>query len=350
MITLWCGQLGSGKTFCAVSRAIRIVARGSWLVTNIELKKPEVEDFFGRKLDWSRYLYMGMAKDDLQKVETLPEWCPQGTEADPVTVMIDECSEWIDAYFDGKKIIRFMSWLRISRHLGIDIQLITQDEGLVQRRVRLVVGQVWRHSDGSKMRIPHIGLPLPAPWRWCFASRGFDRTGKVPLTNVKWENRDKQIWNCYHTTQLYERFGGEKVRSLLTEGEDMKASEKIMLNGLLVAVVVVVILQWRLFKADFVRKPEVQKMLVSQVVGMQSNGIVKYLTNSVALPVSNVYSSIQQAKSWALIQGGNVKSLIVDGEKIIQGRHCRWGRVMLVGSESFLCIDSRKRPVLVKRN
>lgn len=40
---------------------------------------------------------------------------------------------------------------------------------------------------------------------------------------------------------------------------------------------------------------------------------------------------------------------MVDGEKIIKGAVCKYGKIILVGSKSFFCVDIQKRPVLVIR-
>jgi len=293
-------------------------------------------------LDWSRYIYMGETKESEYQVETLAEWCPQGSESDPVTCIVDECSEWIDSYFDGMKLVRLMAWFRQSIKLGIDIQLVTQDENLVQRRVRLVCGQIWRHSDGKKFKIPHLGIPLPPPWRWCFASRGFDRTGKIPLTGIYWEARDSRIWACYKTEQIYSRFGGQHVASLQKEGEDMRYGEKCTLYGLCLAIVAVVICQWYLFKQLKVIDVERVTSIIKGVAGAKN-----IFTNLVDNVVSNVYKPIRQAGSWGSIELGNVRVLMLDGERVVKGGICKFGRAVLVGTDKVLFFDQERRPVMV---
>jgi len=346
MITLWVGQLGSGKTYCAVHRAIRILDRGSWLVTNIELIKEEVEKFLGHVLDWSRYIYMGVNEKSEYQVVTLAEWCPHGTERDPVTVIIDECSEWLDAYFEGSKLLRLLSWFRMSRHLGIDIQLVTQDENLVQRRLRLLCGQIWRHSDGKKIRIPHLGIPLPPPWRWCFATVGFDRTGKLPLTGIYWESRSAAIWACYHTVQMYQQFGGQVVKSISIGIKKMTFREQFLLWSNTIAICALCFFGWRYYSKPLVLSDEVQKSIVKNI---QGSVVSEVFSNSMAGVVSNMYKPIIEVSSWAYIHNQNHKLLNVDGEFLSVGRWCKHGKVLLIGLDKVLCRDIKDRFVMLVR-
>ena len=228
MIALYVGLIGSGKTFCATSRILDYLVAGRRVWSNIFLDTKAVDKYMGEGvIDWKEQFHY------LKPGEILEVWhnIPGGEfEHEPLLLILDEVSEWLDAYEDGRKLRDFCSMLRQSRKLCIDIEMLTQDESLVHRRVRALCAYVYRHVDGRKFKIPGLGFGLPPPWRNCFATTGFSRDGRLKLTPVRWTARSNALFKCYKTGETYRTFGlADKLRLGKVKIKKMNNMQKTLL-------------------------------------------------------------------------------------------------------------------------
>lgn len=333
MITLWVGTIGSGKTCLAVKRIINLLDEGRTVLTNISINRAASEKFNGRAIDWELYRYI-----NVEQLLTLPEWCPRGTEQRPVVCVIDEASEWFDAYEQPKKLEKLLSFFRQSRKMGVDFQFITQDECLIQKRIRILASMLWRHSDGQKMRIPNLGLPLPPPWRYAFATVGWDRTGRTMLTGVHWDFRDSRLFACYKTEELYRSMGGEKIVEKKRDDE-MKKSEKLMLVFAAVAsAAAVVVCGYLLF---FAEPPE--RVIVERVINNNAVASRSLKRDDVSSVDSVTRESIYLDVPVAIIDG---KRAWIDGGLYDVGQLTPYGMLMSVSHVGPLVLRGKKLKIL----
>lgn len=188
------GNLGGGKTLSAVEIAVRSMASGYCIVTNIEL---DMNAVCGELGEWVRSLYrrVSLETDDPM---TWPCGDPRGSGGDRrVLVIIDEVAEWFDQYSaSSPSVRRFLSWLRHSSKRSQDVFLVVQRREYLAKSLRILVSRwVWV-EDLAVFRIPKLRIKLPFMGGY-IARSFFDRQGNSvqPL-----EFCNKRRWGRYYNT------------------------------------------------------------------------------------------------------------------------------------------------------
>lgn len=188
------GNLGGGKTLSAVELAVRSIASGYFVVTNIDLHIDLICKDLG---PWARQLYRrcDLATDDPM---TWPVGDPRGSGGDRrVLVILDEVAEWFDQYSNtSKEVKRFLSWLRHSSKRSQDVILVVQRREYLAKSLRILVSRWIWVEDLAVFRIPHLRIKLP----FCsglIARTYWDRNGNSvqPMETCR-----KAKWGRYYDT------------------------------------------------------------------------------------------------------------------------------------------------------
>ena len=244
MIEAFVGLIGGGKTFSAVARIAEYVASGGVVCTNIELMlDPWFNYRYADKLKRNRIDYPVDAANlhyeenhfwanaggfrqylldrfqwelkpgqiiDLKSDQisgNLHEYLPAGTADKPVLVVIDEAVDWFDSEDRAEANREFLTFLRYSRKLCIDIIMIAQEFTELNKRIRNQVQWVWTFKDLGTERIPVLRTRYPVPWRHNIACAQWSgrRWGKDAEEPVRLEMRwkDQRIFGCYRTEELF---------------------------------------------------------------------------------------------------------------------------------------------------
>lgn len=244
MIEAFVGLIGGGKTFSAVARIAEYVASGGVVCTNIELMQEpwfnyryadklkrkridypvdaanlhfEENKFWANAGGFRQYLldrYQWELKPgqiiDLKSDQisgNLHEHLPAGTADKPVLVVIDEAVDWFDSEDRAEANREFLTFLRYSRKLCIDIIMIAQEFTELNKRIRNQVQWVWTFKDLGTERIPVFRRRYPVPWRYNIACAQWSgrRWGKDAEEPVRVEMRwkDQRIFGCYRTEELF---------------------------------------------------------------------------------------------------------------------------------------------------
>lgn len=190
MITLITGVPGSGKTLFAVS----------------ELAKKVKKEWAGRKI------FVHGIPELTIPTEPIPEGCTidnmhvwlQRPENNGSVVIIDEAQNVFPPRSAGSKAPEIVEWLHVHRHAGVDIILITQMPGRIDKQVRDLVGA---HYHIHKTP---IGVRMRYFWDYCAIN---------PLSAFKSARpdrykMDKNAFKLYKSAEVHTKIATPKSRLL----------------------------------------------------------------------------------------------------------------------------------------
>lgn len=153
------GNLGGGKTLSAVEMAVRAMASGYFVCTNIQLKMEDVVSELGSR---ARGLFR-LVDPEGDDPSSWPCGDPRGSGGNRrVLVILDEVAEWFDQYSGSSPVVRrFLSWLRHSSKRGQDVVLIVQRKEFLAKSLRILVSRWIWVEDLAVWRIPKFRIRVP---------------------------------------------------------------------------------------------------------------------------------------------------------------------------------------------
>lgn len=237
------GLVGGGKTYTAVVRMAMKIASGGRVATNITLNLPKfakmVKIFHGWDIQEGQ-IQLLKTDDEIMKF-----WrhVPRGDIQNPVFIVIDEASEWLDSGNQRTNEQKeFYSFLRQSRKMGHDVMFITQDLKFLDTRIRALILYTWTFRDMSKFTLPGFGFRLPflntiRVMQWVGTSKVLCKAYQM------W--KEKLVYESYNTTEMFRDFGAlEKGVSKFLPKEKGQMSERnqsLMVIGELIAALYLVL-------------------------------------------------------------------------------------------------------------
>lgn len=155
-----CGNLGGGKTLSAVELAVKAIASGYYVCTNIELLHDRLAEYVGASRASALYQRVSVDDDDPM---TWPCGDPRGSGGSRrVLVILDEVAEWFDQYSGtSAPVRRFLSWLRHSSKRGQDVILVVQRKDYLAKSLRILVSRWIWVEDLAVWRIPKFRIRVP---------------------------------------------------------------------------------------------------------------------------------------------------------------------------------------------
>lgn len=251
MLEVYEGTLGGGKSYHAVQRALRYLAAGGRVFSNIELVPDEcasyVRDGYGLELNWSeQYRYLN-ASD----IARLHEVVKGGTKDCPVLCILDEIHLYHNSRDWANASRGLLQWLTQSRKLFVDVICITQHRNNLDKQWVRLVAKYWRFRDLRKYRLPGIGIKIP--FVECLSSE-FDQDGRT-LIRRDWERFEKRVFRCYCSEQLFDGcvsgFAGSGLARVKLEKTKKKGSKmKVALWALLIISALGAVIFWRIRNKD----------------------------------------------------------------------------------------------------
>lgn len=153
------GNLGGGKSLTAVSMIHDALARGWYIVTNMELNTALLSADL--RFDVTR-LIQRVDMDDSDPM-SWPCGSPRGSGGNKrVVVVLDEVAEWFDQYSGTSSQVRsFLSWLRHSSKRGQDVMLIVQRKEYLAKSLRILVARWIWCEDLAVWRVPILRFRIP---------------------------------------------------------------------------------------------------------------------------------------------------------------------------------------------
>nr|DAK42484.1 MAG TPA: zonular occludens toxin [Inoviridae sp.] len=190
MITLITGVPGSGKTLSVVS----------------DLAKKVKKEWAGRKIFTHGIPELTIATEKIPEGHTINDmnvWL-QYPENNGSVVIIDEAQNIFPPRSSGSKTPELVEWLHVHRHSGVDIILITQMPGRIDKQVRDLVGAHYHiHKTPLGVRMRYF-------WDYC------ENSPKSGMKNARPEvyKFDKKAFGLYKSAEIHTKVKTPKSRVL----------------------------------------------------------------------------------------------------------------------------------------
>ncbi|MBR1922116.1 MAG: hypothetical protein IJ829_09015, partial [Kiritimatiellae bacterium] len=248
MVEAFVGLVGGGKSYNSVRRMMSYMALGGRVCSNIRLTgySDETKDLsadspvigYLKNIGWNyqpgQYTYISFA----EMVEN-PLWIkkiPAGQDRSHRTLLVvDEATDLFDSLDGGRlrtdSLYReIFHFLRLSRHVHVDVLFIAQDIKSINSRLQGLVGGFWRATDMRNFRLPKLKIRFPFD---IFLLQQFDRTGKYE-TRREWVKKDKRIFALYESeafnNSLSVKWDGVAIKDgTIKEERHMNKLERILL-------------------------------------------------------------------------------------------------------------------------
>lgn len=190
MITLITGVPGSGKTLMAVS----------------DLSKKVDKEWAGRKIFIHGIPELTIPTEPIPESHTIQDmhvWL-KWPENNGSIVVIDEAQNIFPPRSAGSKTPEIVEWLHVHRHSGVDIILITQMLGRIDKQVRDLVGAHYHiHKTPLGVRMRYF-------WDYC------ENNPKSGMKNARPEvyKFDKKAFGLYKSAEIHTKVKTPKSRVL----------------------------------------------------------------------------------------------------------------------------------------
>ena len=190
MITLITGVPGSGKTLMAVS----------------DLAKKVDKEWAGRKIFIHGIPDLTIPTEPIPDGHTIKDmhvWLKK-PENNGSVVVIDEAQNIFPPRSAGSKTPEIVEWLHVHRHSGVDIILITQMPGRIDKQVRDLVGAHYHiHKTPLGVRMRYF-------WDYC------ENNPKSGMKNARPEvyKFDKKAFGLYKSAEIHTKVKTPKSRVL----------------------------------------------------------------------------------------------------------------------------------------
>lgn len=188
MITLITGVPGSGKTLMAVS----------------DLSKKVDKEWAGRKIFIHGIPELTIPTEPIPEGHTIQDmhvWL-KWPENNGSIVVIDEAQNIFPPRSAGSKTPEIVEWLHVHRHSGVDIILITQMPGRIDKQVRDLVGAHYHiHKTPLGVRMRYF-------WDYC------ENNPKSGMKNARPElyKFDKKAFGLYKSAEIHTKVKTPKSR------------------------------------------------------------------------------------------------------------------------------------------
>lgn len=377
MIEAYVGLIGGGKSFNAVAKMAEYIASGGMVATNIELmyhpwfnrRYPKMKRFkvlrpsllspdAFKHLYFDGFYYWANARGLLHYLKTKFSWTlqkgqildlnneqiegalhehlPSGTADKPVLVVVDEAVDFFD--MDDRKTANksFLTFLRYSRKLNIDIIMIAQEFTELNKRIRNQVQWVWTFKDLGTERVPVLRMKFPPPY--CFniagaqwSGRTFGGQGGEPVkVHMRW--KDQAIFACYRTEELFREV--KVLRGVKTKfsANGLPDNEEDQMNKIQ-QVALYACLAMSILSAISVRKVSKQ-VPVSPVASVDGSGAPQVVIKEPPR-VSVLYGQFRYGRSTSR----GLFDLRIDGIEYSVGDYTPSGVVVAVNEDQVHMID-----------
>ena len=226
-IKLYSGVPGSGKSYHAVSDIVFAVKHGKYVYTNIELNYKAVAKAAHKKLEFVKEHIFFKDTCDITIDDIVNSLRPHAKpkKEHQFLLVIDEAGDIFNPReWKSRDRLYWLKFFRLHRHYYIDVILIAQDDGFIDKQIRGVVELENQHFNARYYKL--FGLILSTICGGLFISR--NKMYQARLRNdTDWIIRRRKISKCYDTFSLaidyYSEsstaFNGAQTQSNNTENE-----------------------------------------------------------------------------------------------------------------------------------
>lgn len=192
-ISVYCGELGGGKTLSAMGEMFNVWDRSGVVATNVDIIWEGCKHYGRHVRGWDYDDRQVMILDD-KKIERFHANTPPGS-----LIVLDETHLWFNARDWQKTQRELLNFMTQARKQNNDVIFITQHEDNIDKQFRRLIRFYWRFMDSSRTVIPNLGLASPFP---VIVQSCYDRDGRTLLYSKRmW--KDKRMYATYRTKGTY---------------------------------------------------------------------------------------------------------------------------------------------------
>lgn len=363
MIEAFVGLVGGGKTFGATRRMCEYVLRGGVVCTNILFKgfdtatstfdpgSPFLKYLKSRNWQYQQGQYVYISFDEMCESDTWFERVPGGVSRTQRTLLcIDESTDLFDT-LDRNKLSSnsgyraLFRFLRLSRHVHVDVLFICQDYFSINSRLRGLCGSIWKSTDMQNFRLPTFHIPLPIN---CFLLQKFDRTGKLELYR-EFLQKDSRIFEIYESEAFHDALG---ISFSGVIGNGRLEERKMTLFQKILLFVSLALALYCAFKLGSVGKrlDDLSSSFSSLPASAPpSETVVSQEESLPSPPVPVVLPDRFVRGEYDYSYCGTFPRLYFDGFLVELGMITEYGKCVSITPSSALCIDGENRTFLLPR-
>ena len=358
MVEAFVGLVGGGKSFNSVRRMMSYMALGGRCCSNIlltgwddsqgdlSLDSP-VRDYL-RSLGWEyqerQYVYISF-----DEMVTDFEWIkkvPAGPDRQHRTLLvIDEATDLFDT-LDGGRLRsnsdyrEMFHFLRLSRHVHVDVLFIAQDIDSINHRLRGLVSGIWRSTDMKNFRLPVLKVKFPFD---LFLLQLFDRTGRFE-TRREWLRKDTRIFGLYESEAFNQSLTVKWDGVAVGDGSIKEDKTKMNIIERVLLVVALACSVWALVASGRSRR------VVHVPPSVLSNRLERVSRSFLAASDTNSYPLVVRDSYRYYPAISNGVPYVLFGDRVIQlGVPCEWGVPAMLGADCVwgMCFDNKRKFHLV---
>lgn len=354
MVEAFVGLVGGGKSYNSVRRMMAYMARGGRVCANIRLTgwddssndlaaDSPVRDYL-RSIGWNyqpkQYIYIPF--DEMVKDFEWIKRVPAGLDRMHRTfLVVDEATDLFDT-LDGMKLKtdseyrEIFHFLRLSRHVHVDVLFIAQDIESINKRLRGLVSGIWRSTDMKNFRLPVLKIKFPFD---LFLLQLFDRTGRYE-TRREWLKKDVRIFGLYESEAFNQSLTVKWDGVAIQDGAIKEVKKKMNMLERLLLIVSLGLSVWALCKPSPSARSVPSAHLPQSVL---SNRLAR-VHESVGIS-SNLFPLVVRDSFRYFPAVSNGFDYVVFGGRVIRsGVPCEWGHVMRLSSDCVYgtCFDGRR--------
>lgn len=213
------GHMSGGKSYYAVEKMLDLLGRNHTIVTNITLNCQAVTSYLCVPCVLWKRLYYFLSDDerelalnkyhvlDLRQYDSYPCGSPRGSanyDQELVYVFLDEASSVFDSMITAASsdIVKVATWARHTRKRGIEVVLLMQFPSELNKRLRVHIVEYVHCNNSNNIRIPVIGMGLPAAIRNMSIRQRYASDLVTPIGDASWVRFRPEIYRCYNTAQI----------------------------------------------------------------------------------------------------------------------------------------------------
>lgn len=204
MIEVFEGTLGGGKTYNSVRRMARVVSKGGYVFTNVEIQWEGFSEYV-RQIYRVNPLPEQVIQIPRDGIEDFHKYLKSGTDDLPVLAVLDEIDLWFNArdHAAADKFHRkLFEFLKLSRKAKVDIIFIAQARENINRQFVRLVEFVWQFRDMRNLKVPILGNWIGWFLKGYIAEICYNPRVKGGAVESRWVKKDKRIFAAYNTNAI----------------------------------------------------------------------------------------------------------------------------------------------------
>ena len=319
MVEAFVGLVGGGKSYNSVRRMMSYMALGGRCCSNILLTgwdssasdlsaDSPVRDYL-RSIGWEYQprQYVFIPFDEMVKDFSWIQRVPAGRDRDHRTLLVvDEATDLFDTLDGGRLRIdsdyrEMFHFLRLSRHVHVDVLFIAQDIGSINSRLRGLVAYIWRSTDMKNFRLAKLKVSFPFD---LFMLQQFDKSGKYEVKR-EWVKKDYRVFDLYESeafnNSLSVKWDGVAVDS--SQGQIKKGSKKMSWFQKFLLLASLVLSSVAFFRGSSTESTVIVSTNVVSSVARSSEVENAFVPSNIFLRGSFYYHSFTGCQDWVVFRG-----------------------------------------------